>query len=64
MLTAKEYAALSASVGGVALKVKPEDASPVAQSANLAVYHLRCAAKELQKLAEWKAEHEGKAATA
>lgn len=53
MLAAKEYAELSAGAYAMAVRVKPEDGSPVAPSASLAVHYLRMAGKELQKIAEW-----------
>ena len=57
-MTAKDYAALAAQVGEASFRLVPNDRSPVAQTANLAVTYLRMAAKEIRRLAEWTAEQE------
>lgn len=58
MLKANEYAKLSTETGAIANRVRPEQSSPVTHSSDVAVYHLRCAARELRKIAEWAAEKE------
>ena len=58
VMTAQQYAALAAQVGEAAFRLVPNDRSPVAQTANLAVTYLRMAAKEIRRLAEWTAEQE------
>ena len=57
-MKAKDYANLSAQCGNMATMCKPDEKSPVAHTANLAVYYLRAASRELQRLAEWQAEQE------
>ena len=57
-MNAKEYAALSTQLGQIATRVTPDDHSPVANTGRLAMFHLRAAARELQRLAEWTANQE------
>ena len=61
-MTAKHYAEYAARAGQLATAIQPaiqpEDATPIAQTAALAVFHLRMAARELLRAAEWLAEHE------
>jgi len=58
MKNAKEHAKLSVQIGNLAEAVRPADSDPYTQNLNLAVFHLRSAAKLVQEIAEHQASKE------